>query len=164
MSEHEINHQLHEIERKLDDIMGDLTALNASIATLTTNVDTLIADFQAESDQAAIDQATTNVDNLNAAVVTAITPAPKAPTVTGLSPTTGAVAGGVSVIVTGTGFTGATAVDFGASAPAASFSVDSDTQITAVSPAAALAGPVDVIVTTPAGTSATSPADVYTTS
>jgi len=39
--------------------------------------------------------------------------------------------------------------------------VQSDTQITVTTPAAASAGPVDVTVTTPAGKSATSPADQF---
>ena len=61
--------------------------------------------------------------------------------------------------ITGTGFTGATAVDFGTT-PATSFTVVSDTSITADSPAGT--GTVDVTVTTPGGTSATSPADQFT--
>ena len=61
--------------------------------------------------------------------------------------------------ITGSGFTGAIDVSFGpTSAPA--LNVDADTQITAISPAGT--GTVDVIVTTPAGTSATSPADQFT--
>ena len=36
-----------------------------------------------------------------------------APTVTGLAPTSGPASGGTSVVITGTGFTGATAVQFG---------------------------------------------------
>jgi hypothetical protein len=64
------------------------------------------------------------------------------------------------VTITGTGFTGATAVDFG-SAAAASFTVNSATSITATSPAATTVGPVDITVTTPAGTSTTSPADQF---
>ncbi|MBB6732830.1 IPT/TIG domain-containing protein, partial [Cohnella zeiphila] len=71
------------------------------------------------------------------------------PTITSLSPTTGSNAGGTSVTITGTDFTGATAVTFGGT-PAASFQVDSATQITAVAPAGS-AGPVDVVVTTPGG-------------
>ena len=50
-----------------------------------------------------------------------------APTVTGISPTAGPLAGGTSVTITGTGFTGATAVDFGTIA-ATSFTVNSDTR------------------------------------
>ena len=61
--------------------------------------------------------------------------------------------------ITGTGFTGATAVDFGTT-PATNFTVVSDTTITADSPAGT--GTVDVTVTTPAGTSATSAADQFT--
>jgi len=87
------------------------------------------------------------------------------PTVTGVSPSGGPVAGGTSVTITGTGFTGATGVDFGSAAvSASSFTVNSGgTSITATAPGTAVAGPpVDVTVTTPAGTSATSPADQYT--
>ncbi len=68
-----------------------------------------------------------------------------------LNPTRGLVAGGLSVTITGDNFTGATSVTFGGTA-AASFTVDSDTQITAVTPAHA-AGAVDVVTTTPDGSS-----------
>jgi len=90
----------------------------------------------------------------------AITAAPVAPTVTGVSPSSGSTAGGTSVTITGTGFTGATAVDFGTTA-ATSETVNSATSITAVSPAES-AGTVDVTVTGPGGTSATSSADQFT--
>ncbi len=85
---------------------------------------------------------------------------PAAPTVTGISPTTGTTTGGTSVTITGTDLTGATGVSFGAN-PATSFTVDSDTQITATSPAGA-AGPVDVTVTTTGGTSAIGAGSVFT--
>jgi IPT/TIG domain len=81
------------------------------------------------------------------------------PTVAGVSPTAGPEGGGTSVTVSGTNFTGATVVQFGA-ANAASYTVNSATSITAVSPAGA--GAVDVTVTTPGGTSSTSPADQFT--
>jgi hypothetical protein len=83
-----------------------------------------------------------------------------APTVTGIAPTSGPTAGGTTVTITGTGFTGDTAVLFDSDA-ASSFTVVSDTSITAVTPAHD-AGTVDVTVTTPGGTSATSAADQYT--
>ena len=60
--------------------------------------------------------------------------------------------------ITGTGFTGATAVDFGTTA-ATNVTVVNDTTITADSPAGT--GVVDVTVTTPVGTSATSSADEF---
>jgi hypothetical protein len=63
------------------------------------------------------------------------------------------------VTITGTGFTGATAVKFG-STNATSFTVNSETSIIAVSPKGK--GTVDVMVTTPAGTTPTSPADQFT--
>ena len=78
-------------------------------------------------------------------------PTATSPTVTSINPTHGPSTGGTSVVVTGTNFTGATAVNFG-STPAASFVVNSSTQITAVSPPA-LALLADISVTTPQGTS-----------
>jgi hypothetical protein len=82
------------------------------------------------------------------------------PGVTGLNPASGALAGGTSVVIAGTNFTGASAVTFGSTA-ATSFTVNSATQITAVDPAAPAAGSVNVTVVTPYGTSATSPADLF---
>src|SRR5262249_33659977 len=79
--------------------------------------------------------------------------------VTRVEPSSGSESGGTSVTITGSDFTGATAVKFG-STNAASFTVNSETSITAVSPAGT--GTVDVTVTTAAGTSPTSPADRFT--
>jgi hypothetical protein len=81
------------------------------------------------------------------------------PVVTGISPASGKPSGGDSVTITGSGFTGATGVKFGATAVTAP-TIGSDAQITATSPAGG--GTVDVTVTTPAGTSATSAADQFT--
>ncbi|UWX03811.1 IPT/TIG domain-containing protein [Pseudoxanthomonas sp. NC8] len=83
-----------------------------------------------------------------------------APTVTGISPASGSTAGGTTVTITGTNFGSATAVTFGAT-PATGYTVNSATQITATAPARA-AGVVDVRVTNPGGTSATSAADQFT--
>ncbi|MEV7012250.1 IPT/TIG domain-containing protein [Streptosporangium sp. NPDC051022] len=85
----------------------------------------------------------------------------KPPAVTGISPVSGPVAGGTSVTITGTNLTGATAVAFGSTA-ATSFTVNSDTSITATSPATTTAGAVDVKVTTPYGTGATTNDDKFT--
>ena len=82
------------------------------------------------------------------------------PAVTSIAPSSGPVSGGTSVAITGHDFTGATAVAFGG-APATSIKVNSDTSITAVTPAEA-AGAADVRVTTVAGQSATSAADRFT--
>jgi hypothetical protein len=82
-----------------------------------------------------------------------------APTITALTPTQGPAAGGTQVTITGTDFSGATAVAFGTT-PATTFTVNSDTSITATAPAGS--GTVDVTVTTPAGTSPVTAADRYT--
>ncbi len=82
------------------------------------------------------------------------------PAVTSVSPTYGPVSTGTTITITGTGFTGATAVTVGGT-EATSFTVVSDTEITATTPAEA-AGTVDVIVTTPSGTSSAVAGDKYT--
>jgi hypothetical protein len=83
-----------------------------------------------------------------------------APTVNSISPSSGPTGGGTSVTILGTGFVpGFTSVAFGAYG-AAVLSVVSTTSITAISPAGV--GTVDVTVTTPSGTSATSVADHFT--
>jgi len=67
------------------------------------------------------------------------------PAITALIPTSGPV--GASVTLVGSGFTGATVVDF--NDRAARFAVNSSTQITAIVPARATSGPLSV--TTPGG-------------
>lgn len=68
--------------------------------------------------------------------------------VSSIAPLTGPLGGGTQVVITGKGFDGATSVTFGGVA-AASFTVDSPTQITAVTPAGAATGKVPVTITTP---------------
>jgi plastocyanin len=92
------------------------------------------------------------------AIVTVTTGGPP-PTVTKLAPKKGPEAGGTAVTISGTGFTGATSVMFGA-VPAMSFNVISDGSISAISPAEPKSA-VDVTVTTPSGTSALSKKDRF---
>lgn len=73
-----------------------------------------------------------------------------------LNPSSGSA--GTDVTVSGYGFTGVTAVNFG-TASADSFTIDSDTQITATVPGGS--GGVDVTVVNVAGTSATSNEDWF---
>src|SRR5580700_1948936 len=87
----------------------------------------------------------------------AITPADQfsytsgsAPVVTSVSPSSGPKAGGTLVTIMGSNFTGATQCTFGGKV--AAFTVVSDTEITCTSPGGK-AGPVNVLVHTPAGTS-----------
>jgi hypothetical protein len=93
--------------------------------------------------------------------MTLATTSPAAPVVSSISTSTGTTAGGTVVTITGTGFTGETAVDFGTTS-ATNIIVNNDSSITATSPATTTPGVVDVTVTTPLGTSATSSADQFT--
>jgi alpha-tubulin suppressor-like RCC1 family protein len=82
------------------------------------------------------------------------------PAVTAVKPRKGPASGGITTTITGEGFTGATAVKFG-SISASSFTVNSDSSITATAPAEP-AGKVHVTVTNSWGTSAVSKADRFT--
>lgn len=73
-----------------------------------------------------------------------------APLLSSIAPDQGPTSGGTTVVLTGSGLTGTTAVTFGSS-PAASFTVNSATQITAVTPAGT--GSVLCTATGPGGTS-----------
>ena len=82
------------------------------------------------------------------------------PVVSGVAPSNGPSTGGTYVTISGSNFSGATAVRFGAMS-ATSITVVNSSQITAYSPAG-MAGTVDVTVTTAGGISATSAADQFT--
>jgi hypothetical protein len=76
-----------------------------------------------------------------------------------LTPSRGTAGGGDSIHITGSGFTGALAVDFGSNA-SSDFTVNSSASITAVAPPGA--GTVDVRVVMPDGTTATTSEDRFT--
>jgi Metallo-peptidase family M12/Secretion system C-terminal sorting domain/IPT/TIG domain len=84
-----------------------------------------------------------DISNANFSIVGAL----PAPTITSFTPTSGPV--GTSVVITGTNFTGATAVSFN-NVAATTFTVNSATQITATVPTGATTGAVRV--TAPGGT------------
>jgi uncharacterized protein (TIGR02145 family) len=77
-----------------------------------------------------------------------------APSITGVSPTSGTLAGGTPITITGAGFAGATAVKVGGT-NCASFSVVSDTTINCATPTHAI-GTVAISVTNPDGIIGTS--------
>ncbi len=92
-----------------------------------------------------------------------VTPPTPAPTITSVSASSGPTVGGSTVIIRGTGFvglSGASAVRFGET-PAARYTVNSSTQITAVSPAHD-AGTVHVAVTAAGGATTAAAADRFT--
>jgi hypothetical protein len=82
-----------------------------------------------------------------------------APRITGVAPAVGPATGGTPVVVTGIDFTDVSSVGFGG-APAAAFTVNSESQITAVAPASAAVA-VAVSVTTVAGTATSGQPFVY---
>lgn len=75
-----------------------------------------------------------------------------------INPASGGALGSENVTITGTGFTGATGISIGGT-PVISFTVVSDTSITAVTPAHAF-GPASVVVSI--GSSANAPTTLYT--
>ena len=91
---------------------------------------------------------TVTVSGANATGINFVTP----PSITSFTPASGPVA--TSVTLTGTGFTGATGVSFNGTA-ATTFTVNSDTQISATVPTGATTGKVTVTNSVGAGTSAT---------
>ena len=84
-----------------------------------------------------------------------------APAVTSINPLIGPATGGTAVAITGTGFTGVSAIRFGPNA-ATSVSCASATTCTATSPAGTAGATVDVTATAAAGTSAAVSADQFT--
>jgi len=84
---------------------------------------------------------------------------PSLPAVSSVSPAIGPTTGGTNVSIDGVNLAGATAVHFG-SVASPSFNVTSDTTMSAQAPAG-VSGTVDVTVTSPRGTSATSSADQF---
>jgi hypothetical protein len=81
------------------------------------------------------------------------------PSIQKVYPNGGTTLGGNKVTIAGSGFTGATTVFFG-SVAATSFTVESDQEIVAVSPAES-AGNVDVVIAAPTGSTPIDPADVF---
>ena len=97
------------------------------------------------------------VSYTSTAVILTVVPAP---TITGIAPQAGPVAGGTVVTVSGTNLAGAT-VMFGSN-PATGVTVNgAGTSLTATSPTGTV-GTVDLTVSTAGGTSMTSPADRFT--
>ncbi len=97
----------------------------------------------------AIDSSTGTGPFSSAPADVSVTIGQDAPTITDVSPNTGPMAGSRMVTITGTNLNGASAISFGGVA-AANYTVESATQITAMTPAGS-AGAADVVVTTPGG-------------
>jgi len=135
-------------------------SFGATSASYTVNSATQITATSPAGSAGTVDVRVTTVGGTSATSAADFFTYVASPAVTSISPTAGPLAGGTSVVITGTNLSGATAVSFGGTA-ATGYTVNSSTQITATSPAGAV-GTVDVRVTTVGGTSATSAADQFT--
>jgi IPT/TIG domain-containing protein/PASTA domain-containing protein len=83
------------------------------------------------------------------------------PTISSVTPSSGTFKGGTGVTITGSDFADVKSIAFGTT-PAQSFGVGSEGQITAIAPAAAGPGPVDISVTTVAGKSVATSVSQFT--
>lgn len=170
MQKHEITIDLsHDLKCILNRFLGviimtqaDLLALIATIAVGNHTDPAIVAQIATLNTQMTATNLTdANQEALIEALIhqlAASTPS-ALPVVSGVSPATGSASGGETITLTGTGFTGATSVNFGTVA-ATSFSVVSDTSVTAASPAQG-AAQVNVTVITPNGTSLAGTANTY---
>jgi len=129
-------------------------------ASFTVNSSTSITATSPAAGAGTVDVTVTNAGGASAPSASDQFTFVAAPSVSGLSPTSGPLYGGTPVTITGAHFTGATAVSFGGTA--VGFQVDSDTSITAYSPAGESAESVDVVVTSIGGRSARSAAARFT--
>lgn len=126
----------------------DALLLNNNIA-----IEAIVDDFLAEDNETVIvtlSNATNAVLGTNTVHTYTITDNDLPPSIASITPSNGPAFGGTTVIISGANFTGTSAVKFGALA-ASSFTVNSDSEISAISPAGA--GMVGVTVTTAVGTS-----------
>ncbi len=119
---------------------GGYTSVNSGSASgsLALNIGSNTVDVRVTAEDASTKTYTVTVTRTSLA-----------PTVTSVSPSSGPIAGGTTVTLTGANFTGATGVTF-TGVPATSVSVVSATSITCVTPARPL-GAASVVVTTSQG-------------
>jgi hypothetical protein len=122
-------------------------SFNGTSASFTVTNDTVI-DATVPTDATTGPISVTTPGGSDASAVPFTVTAPGSPVVLAFAPTSGHVQ--TVVQLGGTGLTGATGVTFNGTS--ASFSVDSDSAITATVPSGATTGPIDVV--TPAGTGA----------
>jgi IPT/TIG domain len=143
---------------------GDLIGLKveAPVASVTLAVVPVAGPAQYFWDPALTDSGPTAAPGTGKFEVNFNADVRAAPQVTLLSPASGPIGGGTVVTIAGANFSAISGVTFG-SAPAPSFSVDSEGAITATAPPAVDgAGPVDVTVTSAVGTSAIGAQDRFT--
>lgn len=132
-------------------------AFNGSSAAFTVNSDSQVTATVPAGASTGPIAITTPVGTATSSTSFTIIAAPAPPTISSFTPTSGPT--GTNVTITGTSFTGATAVAF--NGVAASYTVNSDSQITATVPSGATTGAISV--TTAGGTATSSTTFTVTT-
>jgi len=126
----------------------------AATGVVFVDAGTLTATTPAGAAVGAADVVVTNPDGQAATLAGGFTYVSPPPVVTGIAPSSGLVAGGTAITVSGTGFAAGAAVTIGGVAATGVVFVDATT-LTATTPAASGVGVVDVVVTNPDGQSST---------
>ncbi len=157
--------QLHHLTKFIQEITmatldDKVEAIGTKVDALTTAVTTLAASGVKVDLSSVLSSIAGVQTTANAILAQDLPTPPTAPVLSALSPASGSIAGGETVTATGTGFEGVTGVMVGTVA-ATKVTVVSDTSLTYVSPAQG-AGPEDVTIVGPGGTSAVVPAGVFT--
>ena len=140
-------------------VPGAIVKFGTAAASSVTFVSATELQATAPAHAAGTVNVTVHTGGGTSAVATADEYSYGAPTVSSVSPRSGSTAGGTAVTISGTGFVPGATVKFGTAA-ASSVTFVSATELNATAPAHA-AGTVDVTVSTPGGTSATSRLDQY---
>ena len=142
---------------KAGDLIGiDPTQATDKIGVAETSGASFATIFPPPFDGSVVPPSQT-VDGKEVELAAEVVPVPE---VASITPNFGSVTGGTVLTISGRYFSNASSVKFGTT-PAASFSVDSDTEITATAPAALRPGTVDVTITTIAGDNANTRYDDY---
>ena len=137
-----------------------VTVGGIAASTYSVDSDTQITATSPAHPAGIVDVFVTTVDGTSAASLSAVFRYLDAPTLTGLSPAIGPAAGGTVVTITGTNFTGAFIVSFGATI--VPIIVNSPTSITVTTPGPMAPGAIDVFVVTPGGGTIASAASKFT--
>jgi hypothetical protein len=140
---------------------GDLIAVDSSNPTDEIGVATVAGAAYGIFSQPPFEGATNAASQINTGKeIELAAEVQPAPAITSVTPAQGSVMGGETVTITGTNLAGTTKVEFG-EAQATSFTVLGEEKITAVVPAQAVIGSVDITATTVAGQSPTSRSDSF---
>jgi len=123
--------------------IGGVAATGVVVAS-TTSI-TAVTPARDSGGQVAV---TVKVGSLEGSLATGFTYKGPAPTAKSATPDEGPLAGGIVVVITGSGFVKGVAVSFGGVA-VTKITLRSDSELEATAPAAKAAGSVDVVVTNP---------------